>query len=272
MLYFPRIHLIGRYSRRGSILQAFKWMAITGALTALASPVLTKELTPLRELGRDMVLVIDASRSMDEEFSIVTRENKFDTLKKILKEFIEKREGDRLGLILFGEFAYVASPVTFDHNMVAKMVPYLEVGMAGERTAIYDAIAMATKLLKSSNAKTKVVVLLTDGKNTAGKIPLSVAKKLLKEYGIKLYTIGVGRQGDYDQELLKELALENGGKFFSANDPKMLKKVYDEIDKLEPSLLKQQTVRKREYLFSYPLFVAAMSLLVYLFLLNRSEA
>ncbi len=271
MLYFPRIGLIGKFSRKGSVIEAFKWMAVTGAVVALASPVVTKEMTPTLEPGRDMVLVIDASRSMDEEFSILTREKKFEALKKILKEFIEKRERDRLALVVFGEFAYVASPVTFDHEMVAKMVPYLKVGMAGERTAIYDALAMATKLLKNSDAKTKVVVLLTDGRNTAGKIPLQVAKKLLKEYGVKLYTIGVGRPGDYDPEILKELAASSGGKFFSASDPKMLKKVYEAIDKLEPSLLKQQPVTKREYLFSYPLFVAAMSLLVYLFLLNRSE-
>ncbi|MCF6201621.1 MAG: VWA domain-containing protein [Hydrogenimonas sp.] len=272
MLYFPRLYLIGKYSRRGSLLQALKWMAITGTVTALASPVLKKEMIPLLEPGRDMVLVIDSSRSMDEEFSITTRENKFETLKKILKEFIERRDGDRIGLIVFGEFAYVASPVTFDHEMVAKMVPYLEVAMAGERTAIYDALAMAAKLLKRSDAKTKVAVMLTDGKNTAGKIPLHIAKKLLKEYGIKLYTIGVGRPGDYDPDLLKELAKENGGRFFSASDPKMLKKVYDAIDELEPSMIELKPVAKMEYLFSYPLFIAAMSLLAYLFFVNRSEA
>ena len=271
MLYFPRIELIGRYSRRGSLLQAFKWMVVTGSLAALASPVITREITPTYAAGRDMVLIIDASRSMDEEFSIVTRENKFDTLKKILEEFIKKRRNDRLGMVVFGEFAYVASPLTFDHEMLVKMVPYLEVGMAGERTAINDSVAMAVKLLEKSEAKSKVAVLLTDGRNTAGKIPLQVVKKLLKQYGVKLYTIGVGRPGDYDKKSLSELAEATGGKFFSASDPGMLKKVYETIDRLEPSMLKQKPVTETTYLFSYPLFVAAMSLLAYLLLLNRSE-
>ncbi len=271
LLYFPNIDNIGRSRVGASLLQALKWMVITGSIVAMASPVITKEAAPSFALGRDMVLIIDASRSMDEEFSIVTRENKFETLKKILEDFIKKRESDRLGLVVFGEFAYIASPVTFDHRMLAKMVPYLEVGMAGERTAISDAVAMAAKLLKSSDAKTKVAVLLTDGRNTAGKIPLQVVKKLLKEYKIKLYTIGVGRPGDYDPKILSELAETTGGRFFSASDAGMLKEVYDTIDRLEPSKVKQQPVVETTYLFSYPLFAAAMSLLGYLFLLNRSE-
>jgi len=143
--------------------------------------------------------------------------------------------------------------------------------MAGERTAISDAIAMAVKLLEESEAKSRVVVLLTDGRNTAGKIPFRVVVKLLKQYGVKLYTIGVGRAGDYDRRSLSELAAQTGGEFFSASDPKMLKKVYDTIDRLEPSMLKQRPVTVTTYLFSYPLFAAAMSLLAYILLLNRSE-
>jgi len=271
MLYFPHIEFIGRYRGKGSLLQAFKWMAVTGTVAALASPVITKEVAPLYSVGRDMVLIVDASRSMDEEFSVIKRENKFETLKKVLKEFIEKRRGDRLGMVVFGEFAYVASPVTFDHEMLLKMIPYLEVGMAGERTAINDAVAMAANLLKDSDAKSRVAVLLTDGRNTAGRIPLQVALKLLKQYGIKLYTIGVGRPGEYDPETLGKMAKATGGKFFSASDADMLKKVYETIDRLEPSMLEQKPVTQTTYLFSYPLFVAAMSLLAYLFLLNRSE-
>ncbi len=271
MLYFPNIKSIGRSRVGTSLLQALKWMVISGAVVAMASPVTTKEIVPSFGMGRDMVLIVDASRSMDESFSIVKRENKFETLKKILESFIKKREGDRLGLVVFGEFAYIASPVTFDHDMLAKMVPYLQVGMAGERTAITDAVAMAAKLLGRSDAKTKIAILLTDGRNTAGKVPVQVVKKLLKQYKIKLYTIGVGRPGDYDRNILDELAKTTGGKFFSASDAGMLKKVYETIDKLEPSMVKQQPVTETTYLFSYPLFVAAMSLLGYLFLLNRSE-
>lgn len=271
LLYFPHIDNIVRHTKGTSLLQAFKWMAWGGLIVALASPVMTKEFQPTYALGRDMVLIVDASRSMDEGFSLVQSENKFETLKKVLKDFIAKRKNDRLGLIVFGEYAYIASPVTFDHEQVAAMVPFLEVGMAGEKTAIYDALAMAAKLLKRSEAKTKVAILLTDGRNTAGKIPLQVARRLLKQYHIRLYTIGIGRSHDYDPVLLKSLAQATGGKFFSASDPETLEKVYDRIDKLEPSEVKQEPVIQKTYLFSYPLFVAAMSLLFYLFFLNRSE-
>ena len=272
LLYFPHVERIAKTVRNVSLMQAFKWMVWSGTVVALASPVMTEELVPSHAPGRDMVLVVDASRSMDESFSIVQKENKFGTLKEVLKHFIEKRQHDRLGLVVFGEFAYVASPVTFDHAVLAAMVPYLEVGMAGERTAIYDAMAMGTKLLKDSEAKSKVMILLTDGRNTAGKIPLQVAEKLLEQYNIKLYTIGVGRSHDYDPVILKQLAEKTGGKFFSASNPNMLEKVYAGIDALEPSEVEQQPVTKTTYLYSYPLFVAAMSLLAYLFLLNRSEA
>jgi len=240
LLYFPHVERIAKTVRNVSLMQAFKWMVWSGTIVALAS--------------------------------IVQKENKFETLKEVLKRFIEKRRHDRLGLVVFGEFAYVASPVTFDHAVLAAMVPYLEVGMAGERTAIYDAMAMGTKLLKDSEAKSKVMILLTDGRNTAGKIPLQVAEKLLEQYNIKLYTIGVGRSHDYDPVILKQLAEKTGGKFFSASNPNMLEKVYAGIDALEPSEVEQQPVTKTTYLYSYPLFVAAMSLLAYLFLLNRSEA
>lgn len=271
LLYFPHIDRIAKTVKSASMLQAFKWMIWGGTVVALASPVITKEMVPSHTMGRDMVLVLDASRSMDEGFSIVQKENKFDTVKRVVKSFVEKRKNDRLGLVVFGEFAYVASPVTFDHKVLAAMIPYLEVGMAGERTAIYDALAMAAKLLKKSEAKSRVVVLLTDGRNTAGKIPLQVAEKLLQQYGIKLYTIGVGRSHDYDPVILKRLAEKTGGEFFSAANPKMLEEVYAKIDALEPSEVAQQPVIETTYLYSYPLFLAAMSLLAYLFLLNRSE-
>ncbi|WP_201352557.1 vWA domain-containing protein [Hydrogenimonas urashimensis] len=271
LLFFPHIGRITKSLRSASLMQAFKWMAWGGTILALASPVTTKEFHPSHAMGRDMVLVIDASRSMDEPFSIVQKENKFETVKRVVKSFIEQRKNDRLGLIIFGEYAYVASPVTFDHGVLSAMIPYLEVGMAGERTAIYDAIAMAAKLLKHSEAKSKVAILLTDGRNTAGRIPLQVAEKMLQQYHIKLYTIGVGGMREYDPAILKALAKSTGGTFFSASDPKMLEEVYRKIDTLEPSKVEKEPVVETTYLYSYPLFVAAMSLLAYLFLLNRGE-
>jgi Ca-activated chloride channel family protein len=271
LLYFPHVGRVARYAKSASLLQAFKWIAWGGALVAMASPVVTKAYTPTHALGRDMVLIIDASRSMDEGFSLILKENKFQTLKRVLEDFIAKRRHDRLGLVVFGEFAYIASPLTFDHEILASMVPYLEVGMAGERTAIYDALAMAAKLLKKSDAKSKVAVLITDGRNTAGNVPLSVAERVLQEYGIKLYTIGVGRKGEYDAAVLESLANATGGKFFEAEDAKMLEKVYARIDALEPGEVASRPVVETRYLFIYPLFVAAMSLLAYLFLLNRGE-
>ena len=271
LLYFPHIGHLSKISKKRSLMQAFKWMAWSGLIVATASPVITKMYEPSRAMGRDIVLVVDASRSMDDAFSLRERANKFDAVKKILKKFIAKRRYDRIGLVVFGEYAYVASPVTFDHDLLTSMIPYLQVGMAGEKTAIYDALAMAAKLLEKSEAKSKVAILLTDGRNSAGKIPMSVAMKLLRQNGIRLYTIGVGRAHDYDAAVLEELAKATGGRFFAASDPGMLAHIYATIDRLEPSLVKQAPVMQTTYLYSYPLFVAVMSLLAYIFLINRGE-
>ncbi|WP_457595873.1 vWA domain-containing protein [Hydrogenimonas sp.] len=271
LLYFPHMGRLARHARRRSWLQAFKWMAWSGLVVALASPVVERSYTPSHAMGRDMVLVVDASRSMDEGFSLTLKRNKFETLKKVLEDFIQKRRHDRLGLVVFGEYAYVASPLTFDRKILASMVPYLTVGMAGERTAIYDALTMVVKLLKESEAKSKVVVLITDGRNTAGKVPLGAAMRLLEEYGVKLYTIGIGQGRNYDAGLLREMADQSGGRFFEASDPEALKKVYEAIDRLEPSEVAAEPVVEKRYYYIYPLFVAAMSLLLYLFFLNRAE-
>ncbi len=271
LLYFPHIRRVAGRSRKRSMTEAFKWMVWSGLLVALASPVQTKRYEPSVAMGRDIVLVVDASRSMDDTFSIKESSNKFEAVRDILKKFITKRKGDRIGMVLFGEYPYVVSPVTFDHEVLSSMIPYLEVGMAGEKTAIYDALAMTAKLLKNSDAKSKVAILLTDGRNSAGKIPKIVAEKLLKEYGIRVYTIGIGTPQNYDASILKELAERTDGKFFAASDPRMLSQVYDTIDKLEPSLVEHSSVLDTVHLYSYPLFMAAMSLLAYIFLLNKGE-
>ena len=271
LLFFPHLERVAKVTRKRSMMEAFKWIAWLGLVLALASPVTEERFVPSHTMGRDMMLVIDASRSMDEPFSITQKGNKFDTLKRVLADFVQRRKNDRLGLVVFGEYAYVASPLTYDNEILRSMIPYLEVGMAGEKTAIYDALAMAVKMLKKSDAKSRVAVLITDGRNTAGKVPLAIAEKLLREYGIKLYTIGVGRAGEYDAKVLEELARSTGGRFFAASDPKMLEKVYRQIDALEPSKVEAEPVVQKHYLYSYPLFVAAMALLLWLFMLNRTE-
>ncbi len=272
LLFFPHVGRIAKHAAKSSLAQAFKWMGWSGLIVALASPVKTHELEATRTNGRDMVLVLDASRSMDDPFSMARKENKFATLKRVVGDFIAKRHDDRLGIVLFGEYAYIASPLTFDHETLKKILPHLEVGIAGERTAIYDALAMAVKLFKTSDAKSKVIVLITDGRNTAGKIPLSVAMKLIEKYGIKVYTIGIGNGTNYDPRVLKRLAKVSGGRYFSAEDPDMLEHIYRRIDRLETSNIPSKPIIKTEYFFHYPLYVAAMSLLIYLFLMNRSEA
>ena len=271
LLFFPHVERIAKVSRNRSFMQALKWMAWSGLIVALASPVATRRYAPTTLWTRDMVLVVDTSRSMDEPFSIVQKENKFQVLKKVLKAFIKKRPSDRIGMVVFGEYAVIASPLTEDKTLLSGMIPYLKVGMAGGRTAISDALVLTAKLLKKSDAKSRVAILMTDGKNTAAKVPMAVAEKLLKTYGIKLYTIGIGHGGNYDAKGLRRLAKETGGRFFAASDPQMLKKVYREIDRLEPSKVKGKPVVETRYYYIYPLFVAAMSLLGWLFLMNRTE-
>jgi len=266
-IVFPHATLLQQYAGKGSLLvPIFKWLSIIFLIIALASPVIENKIEIQKNRGYAIGLLLDISRSMNAPGYV----NKFAIVKKIVRKFIKKRVHDQMGIVVFADFAYVASPLTYDKSMLLKILDNLKVGMAGNRyTAIYDALFFGGKLFKSSNAKSKVIILLTDGENNTQTIPFDVSLRLLKKYGIKVYTIGIGGNGDFNRAELVKIARQTGGKFFQADSKERLKDIYAEIDKLEKSEIKSDKFIQKSYLYPYPLFIALISLLMYLYLVNK---
>jgi len=275
-IYFPHLNALMLGKTRTRLLLPFlKWLGILLALVALASPVLTKEYSNSKKHGRDIVLIIDASQSMKQDrfdqsnFS----NNKFDVVKKVAASFVAKRHNDRIGLITFADIAFVASPLTFETEFLEKIISLQRLGIAGQRTAINDALVQAYGMLERSKVKSKVVILLTDGKDTASQITVDEVTSLIEKSEVKLYTIGVGSERDFDGEYLRKIAKSGNGKAFTAQNAKMLADIYDEIDRLEVSQIDDKKVVQHIYLFTYPLVFSIFLLLFFIYFKNmRSMA
>ena len=273
-LYFPHASQFMKSSVSASkTLFILKWLGITMMILALMSPVLDEpyELEPKK--GHEIALIIDASQSMqargfDENNPSVSR---FDVVKLIVSDFIKKRETDNIGLVVFGAYSFIASPLTYDENILARIVSQLQIGMAGKYTALYESLAQGVNLLKMSESKSKIAILLTDGYSTQGvdKIPLDVALDMAKKEKIKVYPIGIGNANEYNRAVLMKIAKETGGVAFSASNGEELQAVYEQIDKLEKVDIKNETFTYLQYYYFYPLFVALISLMLYVYLRNR---
>jgi Ca-activated chloride channel family protein len=259
-------------NKESFLLPTLKWLTIIFSIIALSSPIVENNIITNKNKGYDIALVLDTSGSMKEIGFDKNNRNidKFATVQKIVSEFIDKRKNDNLALIVFGEFSFVASPLTYDKTILKDILVRLFIGIAGEKTAIIDSLVQTIKILSKSESKSKIAILLTDGRNTAGKIPYNVATKILEKHKIKIYTIGIGTERDYDKRLLVDIAKKSGGKFFSAHNSKVLNSIYEEIDKLEKSEIKSDKYIKKDYLYIYPLFVAIFSLIFYFLLKNRN--
>jgi len=262
-LYFSNMQMLQKASKnQGIIVKAIKFLLIVFLSLALANPVKKDEIIVNDNKGYEISLILDASGSMLEA-------NKFTHTKNILIDFIKQRKEDRLALSIFADFAYVAVPLTYDKKSILELLKYVEVGIAGQRqTALYEALYLSSNLYKTSTAKEKIAILLTDGYDTSNTIPMDVAIAKAKKYGIKVYTIGIGGIGDYDPNVLQTIALKTGGKFFQANSVEKLKEIYEHINKLEKSEIKAQKYVKKDYYFAYPLDIAIVLLLM-LIILNR---
>ena len=239
---------------------------------ALASPIIVDKLSPSNRHGKDIVLAIDASGSMnssgfdfEDEVSEGKRLSRFEITKIIASEFIQKRISDNIGIVLYGDFAFIASPITYEKDIITQMLGYLTQGMAGQNTAIGEAIAMGVRSFKYSKAKSKVIVLLSDGEHNSGSISPKEATKLAKGKGIKIYTIAIGNKGEADEALLQTIAKDSSGEFFSATSAKELKKIYKEIDKLESSNIKSREYLLKEYFYQIFLLLASGLLLFLLY-------
>lgn len=222
---------------------------LAGLVLALARPQITRTDVWVESDGLDIVLAVDTSGSMRaEDFSSgLTPVNRLQVAKGVMAEFVRERPNDRLGLVVFGEEAFTQVPLTLDHDTLLEMLDRVEIGIAGAQgTAVGTALAVSAKRIKDLEAKSKIVILLTDGRSNAGRITPMEAAQAAAALGIKVYTIGVGAQergglgglfrGDgIDEEGLTMLAEATGGKYFRATDTQSLRRIYDTINELEPS-------------------------------------
>ena len=245
------------------------WLAL---VTATARPAWVGDPVEVSRSGRDLMLAIDLSGSMEEkDFQLRGRRvDRLTATKAVAGEFIKKRKGDRIGLILFGDQAYVQTPLTFDHQTVYRLLNESATRLAGRSTAIGDAIGLAIKQLRKQEDRQQVLILMTDGTNTAGRVgPLEAAKMAAQE-GLKIYTVGIGaiprtRRGlfgarsagrsDLDEKTLKAIAKETGGQYFRAHNTQEFARIYEELDRLEPVEKELESYRPRRDLFHWPLLL-----------------
>ena len=251
-----------------AVLLLIGWIAL---LCAAAKPQRSGDPIPLPREGRDLMLAMDISDSMQTADMLVERQliPRLVIVKYILSEFLKKREGDRVGLILFGSQAYLQAPLTFDLKTVDVYLQETALRLAGMRTAIGDAIGLAVKRLQDRPSSQRVLILLTDGQNTAGNIEPRKAADLAKQAGVKIYTVGVGAENtlqymasDLDEETLQYVASSTGGKYYRARNPAELLAIYEELDKIEQVEQDANYLRPVESLYYYPLAVSLFAIML----------
>jgi Ca-activated chloride channel family protein len=244
-------------SRSGAFLSALRWLTLVLLIFALAQPRFTRSETKVSASGVDIAVALDMSGSMvSEDFEVRgKRINRFNMARDVLKKFIEKRPSDRIGLVAFATQAFIAAPLTLDHDFLLQNLERLEIGTIDpNQTAIGSALSAAVNRLRELKSKSKIVILMTDGQNNAGKVQPLTAAEAAQALGMKVYTIGVGIHGmapfpqrdpftgrkvygqlevDIDEKTLKEIAAKTGGAYFRADSSETLRMIYEQIDKLE---------------------------------------
>ena len=261
-------------TRSGAFLAALRWLILAILIVALAQPRLTKSETRVTASGVDIVVALDMSGSMASEDFEVGRErlSRLAMAKEVLKKFVEKRPNDRIGIVAFATQAYIASPLTLDHEFLLQNLARLELGtIDNNRTAIGSALSTAINRLRELKSKSKIVILMTDGQNNSGKVaPLTVAEAA-QTLGVKVYTIGVGMRGmapmpqfwqgrkvgyqmqpvDIDEDTLQKIANMTGGKYYRADNSQKFQAIYAEIDKLEKTEADVKKFAHHDELFAW---------------------
>lgn len=268
----PATHL---QRRLPAILLWLIWLLL---LVATARPLWIGEAVELPNSGRDLMLAVDISGSMRVEDMQVRNgmARRIDAVKELGSDFMAQRSGDRLGLILFGSRAYLQSPLSFDVQTVQRFLREAQIGFAGQETAIGDAIGLAVKRLQARPATNRVLVLLTDGQDTASTVDPIEAARLAASLDVRIYTIGIGAESltlpgllgsplgsrtvnpsaDLDEESLQTIAELSGGRYFRARDPAELATIYDLLEELEPLEVDVSLYRPRQSLIAVPLLLA----------------
>jgi len=268
----------GRRTGPGHILAALRLLGLGLLILAFARPQLGNTTTEIEASGIDILLAVDVSGSMEAlDFTLKGKAaNRLDVVKSVMHTFVDERPNDRIGLLAFSGRPYMVSPLTLDHDWLLKRLDSLSIGMVEDGTAIGTAIGSGLNRLRDREAKSRIMILLTDGMNNAGTVPPLVAAEAAETLGIKVYTIGAGTRGeapmpvtdqfgrkrlmrvavDIDDETLGQVAEMTGGRYFRATDTKSLEKVYGEINTMETTT---RTIKKFENyreLFSWFVFAA----------------
>ncbi len=271
-----------RRSRAGKWLGTLRAMALGFLILALARPQIVHGTTELEASGIDILLAVDVSGSMGAlDFRIKGQPaSRIDVVKKVVARFIDERPNDRIALIAFAAQPYLVSPLTLDHNWLLQRLETINTGMLEDGTAIGSAVASGVSRLRDQKAKSKIVILLTDGMNNAGKISPLTAAEAAEALGIKVYTIGAGSRGevpvpatdsfgnrklvmarvDIDEDTLKKVAQMTGAHYYRATDADSLARIYNEINKLEKTTQKMKRFEHGSEIFSW-LVIPALLLL-----------
>jgi len=231
--YMPHFYnTLPHANKKENLKSTLKWLILIFMLLALAFPVVVKRIKDTKHKSIDIVLSLDTSGSM----SMIGfnpkkyKQSRWDVVREVTKDFIQKRKYDRIGLVVFASSTAVASPLSHDKQSQLDIINSIELGVVGKSTALVDGVVSAVSLLKKSKKSSKVIIVLSDGEDSASKIPLSVALKFAKTYGIKIYTITIDKS---NSNMLKILSNQNGGRNFEANNKEDLYDVYQMIDTLE---------------------------------------
>jgi len=278
-LNVPFMHDFENYStdkadNSGKLMLFLAIVAWIFLVIATARPQWLGDPVELPVSGRDLMIAVDLSGSMEvEDFKLSGQlVDRLTATKAVASEFIARRKGDRIGLILFGKKAYLQTPLTFDRQTVSTLLGESVIGLAGKETAIGDAIGLAVKRLQKEQVNSRVLILLTDGANTAGEVQPLKAAELAKQYQLKIYTIGIGADemiirsifgsrrvnpsADLDEKTLTAIAKTTGGQYFRARNTQQLEEIYKLLDRLEPVEKETQSFRPTKALFYWPLSFA----------------
>ncbi len=267
-----------------------RFVAVLLLLLALARPRVPLEEVRIQTEGIDIILTIDCSGSMlAEDFKIAgRRENRLEVAKKVVENFIKERKNDRIGIIAFAARAYTVCPLTLDHQWLIKNLERIKIGAIEDGTAIGSAISSSLNRLKDTEAKSRIIILLTDGINNVGRISPLTAAEAAKTLGVKIYTIGAGTKGlapypmrgywgetvyqnvkiEIDEAMLKEIARISGGRYFRATDTKSLEEIYKEIDVLEKTSVEETGFQEYKELFPVFLMLGLIILMSEIILSN----
>ncbi|AEF55117.1 VWA domain-containing protein [Marinomonas posidonica] len=257
--------------------KSFLWLAWLLLVMAISRPTWVGEPTQVTPSGRDLLIALDLSGSMKITDMTLNQQtaDRLQAAKEVLADFIKKRRGDRIGIIVFGTKAFLQAPLSFDTKTINQLVQEAQIGFAGQRTAIGDAIGLGIKRLEDKPSDQKVLILMTDGANTAGRVQPSQAAAFAASQDVRIHTIGIGADSmlvrgffgpkevnpssDLDEDLLKDIAKQTGGQYFRAKSTEDLQHIYQQLDEMEPTPSEEVWQRPITTLFHWLALFAILS-------------